>query len=262
MGRIRDRFWLWGHAAGSHDKSWGLPAKSRITPAESALYMGVPNLIMVRYEGRPAPPFHQYAVPFRALKHIVWSIVGAGGATGEGERAQVLDLADRLPNVSGVMMDDFFQNADSDQEVGVLSTAELEAVKGQLATTGLTLDLWVVLYSHQLALPVERHLALCDKVSFWTWRAPDLQDLERNFATLEELAPSCGKVLGCYMWDYGQKQPMPVESMKRQCETGLRWLQEGRIEGMIFLATCICDLDMETVEWTRRWIAEVGDQEL
>ena len=46
------------------------------------------------------------------------------------------------------------------------------------------------------------------------------------------------------------------------CELGLRWLREGRIEGMIFLASCICDLGIETVEWTRAWIAEVGEQKL
>ena len=64
------------------------------------------------------------------------------------------------------------------------------------------------------------------------------------------------------MWDYGQKAPMPLESMKQQCELGLRWLREGRIEGMIFLASCICDLELEAVEWTRTWIASVADQAL
>jgi hypothetical protein len=120
----------------------------------------------------------------------------------------------------------------------------------------------VVLYAHQLALPVRQHLALCDKVSFWTWRAEELAGLERNLAALEALAPACGKVLGCYMWDYGNKRPMPVAAMERQCSMGLRWLREGRIEGMIFLASCICDLGLETVEWTREWIARVGGQVL
>ena len=64
------------------------------------------------------------------------------------------------------------------------------------------------------------------------------------------------------MWDFGIGKPMPLERMKKQCELALRWLQEGRIEGMIFLATNICDLDLEAVNWTRRWIAEVGDQQL
>jgi hypothetical protein len=50
--------------------------------------------------------------------------------------------------------------------------------------------------------------------------------------------------------------------MKKQCDLGLRWLMEGRIEGMIFLASPICDLELETVEWTRQWIARNGARPL
>jgi hypothetical protein len=50
--------------------------------------------------------------------------------------------------------------------------------------------------------------------------------------------------------------------MKLQCEKGMRWLEEGRIEGMIFLANTVADLGFETVEWTRQWIEEVGDVRL
>ncbi len=259
---VRDRFWIWGHEAGSHDGSYGLPGHSRMTPAEAAFYLGVPNLIMVRYLDRPAPPFDQYAIPFRPLPRVVWSIVGASGKTEASERQHVLELAARFPNITGVIMDDFFRNDPGTGELASLSIAELQDVRRQLAAAGRRLDLWVVLYDHQLGLPVSRHLDLCDKVSFWTWKASDLADLEHNFVRAEKLAPRAGKVLGCYLWDYGQSQPMPVTLMERQCELGLRWLREGRIEGMIFLATCICDLELETVEWTRRWIAQVGDQKI
>ena len=50
-----------------------------------------------------------------------------------------------------------------------------------------------------------------------------------------------------------------MESTERQGEMGLRWLQEGRIEGIICLASCIHDLGLESGEWTRIWIAAVGD---
>jgi len=50
--------------------------------------------------------------------------------------------------------------------------------------------------------------------------------------------------------------------MEHQCELGLKWLREGNIEGMILLASCICDLDLEAVEWTREWVATVGGEEL
>lgn len=47
--------------------------------------------------------------------------------------------------------------------------------------------------------------------------------------------------------------------MAAQCQLGLKLLNEGVIEGMVFLASCICDLDIDAVEWTREWIAQVGD---
>ena len=254
---VRDHIWLLGHEAGSHDTGWGLPGRSRITPAEAAFYLGVPNLVMVRYEGRPAPPFDQYAVPFRPLDRVVWSIVGAGGKTDAAERQHVIELATRCPNITGVIMDDFFATGSA---LPALSVAELRQVRGQLVSSGRPLELWVVLYDHQLGSPVQAHLELCDKVAFWTWEAPALAHLERNFARVEQLAPRAGKILGCYLWDYGRHQPMPLAPMQQQCETGLRWLHEGRIDGLIFLASCLCDLGIETVEWTRRWIADVGSQ--
>jgi len=259
MGTAKDRFWVWGHDAGCHNAGWGIPRESRMTPAEGAFYLGVPNLIFVRYEGKPEPPFDRYARAFSPLRRVVWSIVGAGGATDESERDAVLRTAEAFPNITGVMMDDFFHAPSAAGEVGSLSLDVLRGVRDRLVVAGRRLDLWVVLYDHQLNLPVRDHLSLCDTVTFWTWEARNLANLEANFARAEALAPSADKVLGCYLWDYGTRQPMPIEAMRGQCELGLRWLREGRVQGMIFLASCICDLDIPAVEWTKRWIGEIGD---
>jgi hypothetical protein len=228
-----------------------------MTPAEGAFYLGVPNTIMVRYDDRPAPPYEQYALALSPLKRIVWSIVGAGGRTESDEVERIRALATRFPNIEGVMMDDFF-SGDPDR-VAVHTPEQLQAIRDQLTASGRKLDLWVVLYQHQLDLPVGEHLRWCDVVTFWTWWSERIEALEQNFEQFERVASSARKVLGCYMWDYGNHKPMPIPLMEKQCRLGLRWLREGRIEGMIFLASCICDLDLETVEWTRRWIQEVGD---
>jgi len=262
MPTVRDFLWVWGHEAGSHNTGWNIPQPSRMTPAEGAFFLGVPNLIMVKYGGKPAPPLDQYAVPLRALDRVVWSIVGAGGDTSEQDRAAVLDLATRMPNLTGVMMDDFFKAPGPDGQVGSLSLEQLERTRSRLTVADRRLDLWVVWYDQQLDLPVRDHLALCDRISFWTGEARRLDTLQENFARVEKVAPKQAKVLGCYMWDYGGGRPMPLDAMKMQCQTGLRWLKDGRIQGMIFLASCICDVGLETVEWTRRWIAEVADQPL
>lgn len=261
MALARECFWLWGHESGSHDEGWGLDRGSRVSPVEAACYMGIHNIIMVRYGADPLPLSPQYLVPFRALRRVVWSVVGAGGTHQHDELARVLEVPRRLPNMTGVMMDDFFRRTQED--VGVLSVAELRSLRDRLSRADRPLDLWVVLYDHQLDLPVGPHLALCDKVTFWTWKAQQLEGLEEGFGRFERLVPDGrGKVLGCYMWDYGAKRPMPLELMQRQCELGLRWLEERRIEGMIFLASCICDLGLDAVEWTRQWIRQAGPHEV
>ena len=115
----------------------------------------------------------------------------------------------------------------------------------------------VVLYTEQLDEPVSQHLELCDKVTLWTWQSEQLRDLERNFARLQRLAPTMSKLLGCYMWDFAAARPMPLDLMQHQCELGLGWLNDGAIDGMIFLASPICDLELEAVEWTRQWIMQL-----
>lgn len=258
-GRVRDRFWIFTVYAGGDNQGWGLPRPSRMTPAEAAFYLGVPNLMFIRsHEQPPLADFEQWAIPFRPLKRVLWSLVGSGGKTADQERRRALELPRRFPNIVGFIMDDFFRSDGS----GTLPPEELQSIQRQLEIDGRKLDLYVVLYTHQLALPVQKSLEFCDKITLWTWHSKDLAELERNFERLEKLAPRHGKLLGCYLWDYGAKAPMPVDRMAKQCQLGLQWLKAGRLEGMIFLGNTCCDLELESVEWTRQWIAEVGDKPL
>ncbi|MCS7305494.1 MAG: hypothetical protein NZ602_10365 [Thermoguttaceae bacterium] len=257
--KLRDRFWIFTVYAGGDNQGWGLPRPSRMTPAEAAFYLGVPNLLFIRSDEQPPlDQFEQWAIPFRPLKRVVWSLVGSGGKTAQEERRRALELPKRFPNIVGFIMDDFFRSDGS----GALSPTELQELQKHLKTSDRKLDLYVVLYTHQLHLPVQKYLEFCDKITLWTWHSKDLVELQRNFERLEKLAPRHGKLLGCYLWDYGAKAPMPLDRMIRQCQLGLQWLKAGRVEGMIFLGNTTCDLELESVEWTRTWIAEVGDQPL
>lgn len=266
--QVKDKLWIWGHEAGSHNGDrWKIKGSSRMTPAEGAFYLGVPNMILVRYMNKqglslPARPFEQYARAFSPLKRVVWSIAGAGGVTEDDEVTVVCDLANQFPNICGVIMDDFFHLPDTNGDVGVFSPPQLKVIKEQLILSDRQLDLWVVLYHLDLDLPVGEHLKQSDVVTFWTWDPKEIKNLEQSLERAEKLASSSRLVLGCYMWDYNERKAMPISLMEKQCQLGLQWLQSGRIEGMIFLTSCICDLGLEAVEWTRQWIQRVGEREL
>ncbi len=107
---VRERLWIWGHPAGVYNASYlaACPTKSSIEPVAAAQRMGITNMIFVRYDAKPAPPFAAYYEPFQPLRRVYWSLVGAGGATSADEREHVYRLAEANANITGFILDDFF----------------------------------------------------------------------------------------------------------------------------------------------------------
>ncbi len=264
-GTVRDRFWVFTCAANSDYVT--LRRRSVMTPVESTMYLDVPNILVVqsseteaRY-GRLNPPFAQYAIAMRPLRRVVWSVVGSGGFTSAAETKEVLELAKTVPNFAGVMLDDFFSGLNSGKRA-VLSVDELARIRRQLKEVNQKFEIFATLYVNQLDLPLRDYVDLIDVITIWTGNPAELANLEANRKKLDQLAPKAKKMLGCYLVDYGQKKGIPLDAMQLQGETGLRWLKQGRIDGMIFLGNTVMDLGFESVEWTRQWIRKVGDTRL
>jgi hypothetical protein len=271
-GTVRDRIWIFANPVNADYNM--VQKRSVMSPLEAAVYMGAPNLLMVnQYPERGKapthkafePPFEQYAYPLKVLKRVAWSIVGASGVTDDSERRQVLAMARRIPNIVGVFMDDFFHDQNSGK-VASLTLDQVRDVQRQLKESGKKLDLFVTLYTRQLKPALRDYLNLIDVVTLWTWETAELANLEANLAKLEELAPRSRKLLGCYtanLEPHGTPRwtALPVPVMQRQCETGLRWLRAGRIDGIIIYGTAM-DLGWECVDWTRDWIQRVGEARL
>ena len=135
-------------------------------------------------------------------------------------------------------------------------------IRRQLKEINRKLEIFVTLYVNQFDLPLQDYLKLIDVITVWTGSPAELANLEANWKKLERLSPKAKKMLGCYVINYGQKKGIPLDAMRLQCETGLHWLKQGRIEGMIFLGNTVMDLGFESVEWTRQWIRKVGDSKL
>jgi hypothetical protein len=271
-GTVRDRLWVFCNPINA-DFAY-VRKRSVMSPLECAVYLGVPNMIMVNqypeagqedwYKPWEAP-FEQYAYPLKVQKRVVWSIVDAGGVTKTQERQQVLAMARSTRNFVGVFMDDFFREEPGDK-VASLTLDEVKAVQQELKGGSKKLDLYVTLYTQFLSRPLGEYLKLIDVITLWTGETAELANLDANLTRLEKLAPGSRILLGCYTAEYDRKRtpmwlPLPVSAMQRQCEAGLRWLRDGRIEGIIIYGNFL-DLGWDATEWARDWIQKVGDTRL
>lgn len=209
-------------------------------------------------------------VPFQALRIQFRSTHDTKGALSCGLKAirflrdgQPMNLrnwqADASSTYPGFSADGALQ--DGARYSASLTPEQLRTL-GQRRYRGKKLPITAVVYVRQISPWLKPYLDEVDQVSLWTWRPADLDQLTANLAALEKLIPGKPVLLGCYMYDFDQRKPLTVERMKMQVELGHRWLHEGRIAGMIFLATPNVDIGLEAVEWTKEWIVDHGDHAL
>ena len=199
------------------------------------------------------------------------------------ELPATLSLAQEFPNIRGIFLDDFVRPiprkkaTDPDTGRPAMSLADLRQLRDQIKASGKPLDIWVTLYTHEVnperkgskipfrscEPPLANFLAEFDVLTLWTWDSTEIPELEANLTALEKIAPKKARIaLGLYLWDFQNKKPVPVELMKHQCELGLKWLKEGRISDMIFLANTMLDVGMPSAEFAREWIRTHGSEKL
>ncbi len=260
MTNFRDKLWLWGQDAGSHhaadDNVWNIPGVNRMGPAAGAEYLGIKNCCRVVMNGQPEPPFDKESEALTAMDKVVWSILGDCGSNrnnnGGDDLDEVLRQANKYPNITGAVLDDFFSGKNGAARISI---DRLKEIKLKLCSEApRPLDLWLVYYEVQMDKDYQEYLDLCDVITFWTWNGKNLYDLESNFEKIIELTPGKRRLAGCYMWNYGEQKPMTIEQMEHQCSIYYDWLKKGYIEGIIIRSNCIADLGLDTVKWTREWI--------
>jgi hypothetical protein len=271
MPKLKDRLWLWGQDAGSHhssagNKTWKLPGENHMGPLEGANYLGIPNMCRVVMGGKPEPPFDLESEKMKNMRQVVWSAIGdSGSVRNNGDQSdleEVLRQAKKFPNITGAVLDDFFISpAHNNGKVARHSLESIVDMREKLHRQSLSL--WLVWYKRQLEWPVEKYLELFDVISYWNMGASDeFAEIDKDFGKVVDMTPGKRRMLGCYMWNYGQGKPLTLDEIQAQCEKYYNWIKEGKAEGIIFCSNCCADLGLNAVEWVRNWINEVGDHEI
>src|SRR5207253_2551055 len=151
---------------------------SRMTPAEGALYLGVPNVVFVRYIGKPMPSeFEHSARSLSPFKRVVWAINFAPRRKGpvqfnwtsvdEEEHQIIRDMLKRRPNIIGLILDDYFRSS------GEKRTATGSAAVAKVKSSFGRAEFWDALYTRDIETTDKAHLDLMDVMTIWTKESKD-----------------------------------------------------------------------------------------
>ncbi|MBR4676149.1 MAG: hypothetical protein IKP00_16950 [Victivallales bacterium] len=273
MTKAIDKYWLFGvrahqddpllNALGHRERRNG----SRITPAEGAFMLGVPNIIMVTSEtGEPVPFTNdacQYCESFRPLKRVMWSSCGSSGWRNGNEEDFICELSRKYDNICGTYLDDFFARFGAKpQEHTEELLGCIRGIRKTLSHAARPMPIWVTAYMHGMDEVAQSVLDEIDGLVVWTWRSEELPLLPERLQQLEQRCPRHKKLLGIYMFDFTKREAVDMELMKFQCDFGLEMLEAGRVDGLVFEANSVMGVGLPTEAYLREWIARTCDLEL
>lgn len=263
MAIARDKFWIFGVRPHQDDillgrKSEGLNYhRSRITPAEAALMLDVPNMLMVNCDGTPVPfseEAYGYAESFCRMNKVLWGATGSGGFRVGNEEKFICKLAQDYPNIGGAFMDDFMCRFKGQPDAEQKAEALLKEIRDGLDKAPRPMELYIVWYTYEMDALNKKLMDYIDGLTLWTWKCEELPQLEQRFEVIEKNFPKQKKLLGVYMYDFPGALPVPNELMELQCELGLRLMKEGRLDGMIFETNSVMGVGLPSEKWLRDWL--------
>lgn len=258
--KLKDKLWNWGHLAGSHNPIMKFDCKMDLTTF--AKEYQVSNAFVISYAGNIQPPYDNLAEELKSLREIKWSVLGDASTplpeSPLGWTDDVIEIANKKQNITGGMVDDFF----SPERLEKYPPEILKQMHEKLNNSQKNLDFWSVLYVSQLEEDVKKHIECFDGVSFWAWVQEDIDKIEEYVDKFFKLAEGKRKMLGIYLYDYGNEKPMAVDKFKRQLEYYVELLKQGKIEGIIFCSGCIGDMDLEANKFFKAYMQEHADDEI
>lgn len=279
--KLRDALWIFGvpaHENDTHVGGWVRHRKedepnnfpstgSSMTPAEAALFLNIPNVIMVCCDGIPSP-FSQYAdkylYSFLPLDRVMWSSTGSAGYRDGREEDYVISKHEEYKNICGCYLDDPLCLFDTypEEERAKKAKEFVSGIRKKLDTCSRHMDILVTWYPYVARKEDSEIYKDVDGIAIYTWNSLELEKIDSVIEEAKKTFPDKKIYLGAYLFDYYGSFPLTTEQMEFQCERGKKWLLDGTIEGMIFVTNAVMAPGMQNDIWLRDWICENGDIEL
>lgn len=259
---LKDRLWMWGHEPEAWNRykepfrRLGMEPAGHCSQPAGCRLMGIRRDCIIRWLSLPALPVSdEWCAEFRDLDEVAWSITDSDRKRTFLEKVDIaIAMKKRLPNLTTVFLDDYFQSHMRPLE-------ELRTARDRVHAAGLKMA--AVMYADVEGLR-ESDLASCeliDTIALWFWKPASFDTMEAQVRKAKDFLPK-GKplMLGLYMWDFGGAfGPVSGAKMKAQLAVAKRLLEEGTVEGLIFHPTMSADMDVPAVNLSKEWIRKLGE---
>lgn len=275
MATVREKLWLFGVRPHQDDIWFNPPSnnkdrwylRSRITPAEGAFMLDIPNMLMINCDGEPTPfseNAYGYAESFCRMDKVLWGSTGSGGFRVGNEEAFIRELSRRYPNICGAFMDDFVSKfkRSKTEEAKRAALEEIRRIRSELDKAERKMELAATWYMNEMETLNPEAVACLDTLMLCTWNADEIPLMSDRFERIAHNYPDHKKLVNIYIYDFPNRRPVPVPLMEHQCETALKWLREGRIDGIVIEANSVMGVGFESELWLRKWIKKNKSIEL
>lgn len=167
------------------------------------------------------------------------------------EAANVSRLSLEYPNLVAAFIDDTHGVA-----THANATPDAPArIKEALCQHNPDLDLWIVVYTHELDKPYWKDwMGAVDVINLWVWEYQNLVHLEEYLSRCHEIFPDKRVVMGIYIHDYPSRSPLPLDYLQIELDTIVRHLESGSLDGYNILGNCIIDQHPAQAEFIRDFI--------
>ena len=254
MATVRDQLWMVGIPAHSVDKTlfgtWEqldnkelrLGLRSRISPMDGAFMLDIPNVIMMPYDGAPAPFSEEalgYMESFYPLHRVLWGCNGTATRKGN-ETAFVCEMSHTYSNLCGLMAED---------------ASLLPSLKTGLDKAARPMEAWVM--ANPEAPLTKQDTAAADGVLLW-WDHPlSAEEIDARLTTLAPALQGKQILLALPLMDFKTPRILKIEELSAPCEQALEWLREGRISGIAFTTNASMGMRHPAELWLREWVDKV-----
>ena len=124
----------------------------------------------------------------------------------------------------------------------------------------------MALYTHEFGLDkakdedFRRYIEPFDGIIMWTWKESDVPLINDKFEIFKELTPNNRRMLGCYLYNFGEDRQATSGAVKWQLDRYREMIMAGEAEGVVLHTNTMADLDYEAYVTAVEWMEKHGDE--